>query len=68
MSLYNLFISFSAPFPNHLWSKDSKFRKSWILFSSKEKNLDSEYLERNPNEPLKAEEIDDYLKAYATNR
>lgn len=59
---------FSAPFPNHLWSKESKFRKSWILFSSKERNFDSENVEKNPNEILPTKDFDEHLEAYAADR
>lgn len=61
----------SAPFPKHLWSNESKFKKSWILFNSDEKNLDMENFEHKEMRSMgsfDSRDVDEYFKAYAANK
>lgn len=59
--------------PRHLWSDDSKFKKSWILFNSDD--YASKLLQHNINietfdsiDIAQMQEVDDYFKSYASNK
>jgi hypothetical protein len=58
--------------PKHLWSNESKYKKSWILFNSDDINLDIENMQRTSRpsiDTVQAKEVDEYFKAYAiTNK
>lgn len=61
-------MTISAPTPKHLWSNESKFKKSWIVFNSEDNSLDNRNTLKSPRpsiDTMQAREVDDYFKAYA---
>lgn len=61
----------SAPTPKHLWSNESKYKKSWIVFNSDDISLDLSNMQRTSRpsiDTMQAQEVDDYFKAYVATK
>lgn len=62
---------FPDPIPKHLWSSESKFLKSWIVFNSDDNNRDRESMNMDSYSSIDysgSRDIDEYFKGNAANR
>jgi hypothetical protein len=59
----------NSPLPKHLWSDDSKFKKSWIVFSSDDvvgsNSRRQSTIAFDSTSIAEMQEADDYFKSYA---